>query len=163
MVDLKLENYVGLIEGELVLGEFFLKRNIIDSAKYYFNVGEIHANIIGDKYPLLRIYEAKAQLFSEAGEYKKANEYFAKALVAQKELAKETQTLELATLETTYDLQNKEKELSLLSLQKDNNEKTIALNQKTIAVQKNTLIILAVGFILLLIIIYVIYNKISYS
>ncbi|WNB18792.1 ATP-binding protein [Marivirga arenosa] len=157
-VDSTLRNYAGLIEGEWVLGEYFMKKDQNDSALYYFNLGEKHAINLGEKYFLLKIYEAKANLYSKTNNFKLSTDYFQKALKTQKELSEETKTLELATLETSYDLKNKEKELTLLNLQKENNEKTIALKNRTIASQRNTLIVLAVGFILLLVISYIIFR-----
>jgi signal transduction histidine kinase len=157
-VDLALKNYAGLIEGEWALGEYFMKKNQLDSALYYFNLGERHALDLGEKYYLLRIYRAQANLNSIKKNFKLQAEYLQKALITQKELSEENKTLELATLETTYDLKNIEKELKLLNLQKQNNEQTIALNQKTIEAQRNTLILLAVGLILLLILSYIIFR-----
>ncbi|MGJ3235109.1 ATP-binding protein [Marivirga sp.] len=157
-VDLELNNYAGLIEGEWVLGEYYMKYQKLDSAKYYFDLGEKHAIDLGEKYFLLKIYQAQANLYSKKENHKLSSEYLQKALIIQKELAEENKTLELATLETTYDLKNKEKELALLNLQKENNEQTIALNQKTIASQRNTLIVLIVGIVILLILSYIIFR-----
>ncbi|WP_375581222.1 ATP-binding protein [Marivirga tractuosa] len=157
-VDLKLKNYTGLIEGEWVLGEYFMKKNQLDSALYYFNLGEKHAIELGEKYFLLKIYQAQAKLNDKVKNFELQASYLEKALKTQKELSEENKTLELATLETTYDLKNKEKELALLNLQKENNEQTIALNQKTIQSQRNTLILLAAGIFLLLIISYIIFR-----
>jgi signal transduction histidine kinase/tetratricopeptide (TPR) repeat protein len=157
-IDLELKNYAGLIEGEWILGEYYMKNQKLDSAKYYFDLGEKHAINLGEKYFLLKIYQAQANLNSKKENYKLTADYLQKALVTQKELAEENKTLELATLETTYDLKNKEKELALLNLQKENNEQTIALNQKTIESQRNTLAILIVGIIILLILSYIIFR-----
>lgn len=157
-IDLELKNYAGLIEGEWILGEYYMKNQRLDSAKYYFDLGEKHAIELGEKYFLLKIYQAQAKLNSKKENHKLSSEYLQKALIAQKELAEENKTLELATLETTYDLKNKEKELALLNLQRVNNEQTIALNQKTIASQRNTLIILIVGIVILLILSYIIFR-----
>ncbi|WMN10806.1 tetratricopeptide repeat-containing sensor histidine kinase [Marivirga salinae] len=157
-VDEKLENTIGLIEGEWVLGEYFMKMNQYDSAQYYFNLGEKHAIDLDEKYFLLKIYEAQANLYTIKNMHKTASEYLLKALKTQQILSEENKTLELATLETTYDLKNKEKELALLNLQKKNNEQIIALNQKTIDSQRNTLIVLAIGIILLIILSYIIFR-----
>ncbi|HET8860925.1 tetratricopeptide repeat-containing sensor histidine kinase [Marivirga sp.] len=157
-VDLKLNHNSGLIEGEWVLGEYFMKKNQLDSAIHYFNLGEKRAVELGEKYFLLKIYEAQATLANKRNNYKLSSEYLQKALKAQKELSEENKTLDLATVETMYDLKNKEKELALLNLQKENNEQTIALNKKTIESQQNTLIVLATGIILLLIISYIIFR-----
>ena len=157
-VDLKLNNYAGLIESEFILGNYFLKNNQLDSAEYYFNLGERRALELGEKYFLLQIYEAKANLNSKKDNHLVSAEYLQKALIAQKKLSEETKTFEIASLETTYDLKNKEKELAFLNLQKDNNEKTIALNQKTIESQRSTLILLAFVLIFLLILSYVIFR-----
>jgi signal transduction histidine kinase len=157
-VDEKLDNTIGLIEGEWVLGEYFRKNNNIDSAKYYFDLGEKHALNLGEKYFLLKIYESQATINKKINNHELASQYLQKALKTQKDLSEENKTLELATLETTYDLKNKEKELALLNLQKENNEQTIALNQKTIESQRNTLIVLSLGLILLLILSYVIFR-----
>jgi tetratricopeptide (TPR) repeat protein len=148
-VDLKLENYAGLIEGEWVLGEYFMKKSQFDSAAHYFNLGERHALDLGEKYFLLKIYQAQANLNSKLKKFKLQADYLQKALITQKELSEENKTLEIATLETTYDLKNKEKELALLNLQKENNEQTIALNKKTIESQRNTLIVFGIGIVLL--------------
>lgn len=157
-IDLKLDNYIGLVEGEWVLGDFYMKKQILDSAKYYFDLGEKHAIKIDEKYFLLKIYEAQAKLFTNKNNSKRANEYLQKALITQRELIEKNKILELATLETTYNLKNKEKELAMLNLQKENNEQTIALNQKTIESQRNTLFVLVIGIIILLILTYTIYR-----
>tara|TARA_R110002012_G_scaffold208942_1_gene379055 strand:+ start:54795 stop:57434 length:2640 start_codon:yes stop_codon:yes gene_type:complete len=157
-IDVDLNNYAGLIEGEWILGEYYMKIQKLDSAKFYFDLGEKHANELGEKYFLLKIYQAQAKLNSKQEIYKLSADYLQKALKTQKELAQENKTLELATLETTYNLKSKDKELALLNLQKENNEQTIALNQKTIASQRNTLIVLVIGIAVLLILSYIIFR-----
>jgi len=150
-VDEKLSNTIGLIEGDWVLGKYFMKNNQLDSAQYYFNLGESRALELEEKHFLLRIYEAQASLSSDNGNHQMSSDYLRKALLTQKELSKENKMLELATLETTYDLKNKEKELSLLNLQKKNNEQTIES-------QRNTLIVLSIGILVLLILSYIIFR-----
>lgn len=157
-VDKSLNRIVGLIEGEWVLGQYFMKNNNIDSAQYYFHLGEKRALALGENYFLLNIYQGLADLYSKTGNYKRANSYFQKSLEAQKKFYNENKALELATAETTHDLKNKENEINLMNLQKLNNEQTIALNQKTIQVQKNTLIALTIGLILLAILSYIIFR-----
>ncbi|WP_139827905.1 sensor histidine kinase [Marivirga sericea] len=157
-VDEKFRNTIGLIEGDWILGEYFMKKNQLDSAQYYFRVGEKRAKGLGEKYFLLKILEAQSNLNSRINNHLLASQYLKEALKTQKELSEENTKLELATLETTYDLKNKEKELSLLNLQKENNEQTIALNQKTIESQRNTLILLTIGILILLILSYIIFR-----
>jgi signal transduction histidine kinase/tetratricopeptide (TPR) repeat protein len=157
-VDKSLQNIVGLIEGEWILGQYFYHNNNFDSAKYYYELGEKNALKIDEKYFLHKIYRGQAELNSDLNNYKKSNQFLEKSLDIQEELFNENKTLELATLETAYDLKNKEKELALLNLQKKNNEQTIALNQKTIESQRNTLIVLAIGIVVLLILSYVIFR-----
>jgi signal transduction histidine kinase len=157
-VDEKLQNIIGLIEGEWILGQYFYNNNNIDSAQYYFELGEQHAKDIDEKFFLHKIYQSQAKLYSQSGHYRESNTYLEKAMKIQEELFNENKTLELVTLETMYDLKSKEKELALLNLQKKNNEQTIELNQKTIADQRNTLIALAIGILILLILSYVIFR-----
>jgi len=157
-IDEKISNTTGLIEGDWVLGNYFLKNEDLDSAQYYFNLGENRAIALGEKYFLSKIYQAQADLAAKRSKNNLEAQYLRKALQTQKELSAENKTLELATIEATYDLKNKEKELALLNLQKENNEQTIALNQKTIDSQRNTLIALTIGVLLLLILSYIIFR-----
>ncbi|MGM0580830.1 MAG: ATP-binding protein [Bacteroidota bacterium] len=157
-VDKKLNNDIGLIIGEWVLGEFYKNNNNIDSAQHYFQLGQRRAEKLDEKNYLLKIYQGQADIASIKDEYKLSNDYLQKALKIQEELSNENKALELATLETTYDLKNKEKELALLNLQKKNNEQTIALNQKTIQSQRNTLIALSIGLFVLAVLSYIIFR-----
>lgn len=157
-VDKKLNNDIGLIVGEWVLGKYFKNNSNYDSASYYFNQGQKRAEKLGEKNYLLKIYRGQAEITANKGDFEESNDYLQKALKIQEELYQENKALELATLETTYDLKNKEKELALLNLQKTNNEQTIALNKKTIDSQRNTLTVLAIGIIILIILSYIIFR-----
>ncbi len=157
-VDKKLGNNTGLIIGEWILGDFFRNNGNYDSAEYYFEIGQKRAEKLGEKNYLLKIYKGQADLASKNGDFEKSKDFLQKALLIQEELSQENKALELATLETTYDLKNKEKELALLNLQKENNEQTIALNQQTIESQRNTLIVLSIGIFLLTVLIYIVFR-----
>ena len=157
-VDRKLNFKLGMVEGEWVLGNFFLKNGQIDSAKYYLNLGENRAVDLKENYFKYEIYQSQSDLALKLNQQRKSIDYLKKVIDAQKEMTKENITLELATLDALYDIKTKERELKLLSLQKINNEQTIALNQKTISAQRNTLILLSIGFILLVILSYIIFR-----
>jgi len=157
-VDKKLKNETGLIVGESVLGEYFKNSNNYDSALYYLELGQNRAEKLGEKEYLLKIYQSQAEIAAIKGDFKRSHKLLQLALETQEKLSQENKALEVATLETTYDLKNKEKKLALLNLQKKNNEQTIALNQKTIDSQRNTLIALAIWIFILIIISYIIFR-----
>ncbi|MBK6264821.1 HAMP domain-containing histidine kinase [Marivirga sp. S37H4] len=157
-VDKKLGNTLGKTEGEYALGEFFRKNNIQDSAHFYLEMGEKNAETLSDKSLLLKIYKSQAAFYTQTNNYPQANSYLQKAMNLQDELFIKEKELQLAALETSYDLKNKEKELDLLTLQMDNNAKTIALNNKKIQSQNNLLIGLSIGILLLLLLSYIIYR-----
>ncbi len=157
-IDSDLNNILGLVQGELVIGQYFLNNSQLDSSKYYLNLAEKRAKELSNDVLLLDVYKSKAELFIRKGESKNANDYLHKALNHQEHLNLKEKQSKIIEIEILYDLKNKEKELAYLNAEKENSDKIIALSNQKIRSQRNTLIALSIGIILLITLIYIVFK-----
>jgi two-component system NarL family sensor kinase len=104
-----------------------LKKN--DTALNYILQAEKVADEVGARADLKEIYNTRAEIEQQAGNYKLASEYFSKTLVLSDSLFKAETSEKVAEIEAQY--QNEKKQKEIIGLEKDKQIQSISLTQKS--------------------------------
>ena len=86
-------------------------------------------NEVGDRADLKEIYQARAEIEQEGGNYKIASDYFSKTLTLSDSLFKVSTSEKVAEVEAKY--QNEKKQQAIIQLEKDKQIQSLSLKQKS--------------------------------
>lgn len=138
------------IETYLNIGRVYLKKHqpqralaYIDSTQYIIRQRHIRLNDFFN--PMDFIHEAYAQVYAQLGDHKKAYGHFVKFHAAQEEKQARVKSKSLLQLQSTFEFQQKQRELKLLRQINEANEATI--RQQRYAEAAFALIIVLLGAI----------------
>lgn len=112
-----------------MLAVLYHKLNENDKALQYILQAEKLAGEVGARADLKEIYQTRAEIEQQKGNYKSASEYFSKTLVLSDSLFKAETSEKVAEVEAKYEDEKKQKEIT--QLQKDSEIQSLSLKQKT--------------------------------
>ena len=112
-----------------MLAQAYHKLNQNDKALQYIAQAEKVADEVGARADLKLIYQTRAEIEQQAGNYKLANEYFSKTLVLTDSLFKAESSEKVADVEAKY--QNEKKQQEILQLEKDKKIHLLSIKQKS--------------------------------
>ena len=98
-------------------------------ALHFIIQSEELAGQVGDRADLKEIYLARAEIEHDAGDYKAASDYYAKALTLTDSIFKVSTSEKVAEVEAKY--QNEKKQQAILQLEKDKQIQSLSLRQKS--------------------------------
>ena len=113
-----------------VLAEVYHKLNKEDSALHYILQAEKLATEVGARADLKAIYNTRAEIEQQKGNYKLAAEYFSKNIELSDSLFKAETSEKVAEVEARY--QNEKKQKEIIQLEKDKQIQSLSIKQKSI-------------------------------
>ena len=113
-----------------VLAEVYHKLNKEDSALHYILQAEKLATEVGARADLKAIYNTRAGIEQQKGNYKLAAEYFSKNIELSDSLFKAETSEKVAEVEARY--QNEKKQKEIIQLEKDKQIQSLSIKQKSI-------------------------------
>ena len=136
---------------------YFVKKDYKNTEMYFQNSLKI-AKITNSKDILIEIYKNLAQLKDTTGKYKDAFQYFKLYSIYKDSVFNETSQKQILEIQTQYDTEKKEKEILLLT--KDKEVRKAELLKRDAEVKKQRILIYSFvfGFIIILIFSIVIYR-----
>ncbi|MEO5942403.1 MAG: tetratricopeptide repeat protein [Ferruginibacter sp.] len=119
--------YIG--SATLALAQANRKLKNYKQAHYYIVEAEALATAVGERAELKDVYNIRAKIEQDLGNYKLAGEYYAKTLTLSDSLFKASTSEKVAEAEAKY--QNERKEKEIIQLQKDKEIQSLSLKQKS--------------------------------
>lgn len=149
-------NKSGMVISYAGLARLYMKLARLRDASLFLEKGETLARQIGTNVSMLEIYKLRKELFAKLGDYKKAFEYSNIFDQLRDSLYSNSLKIQIANLEGLYKLEQKEKEIELLTVDKKVQQDQITIQHDKIRQQE--LILLAV-FIVLIFVLALAYNQ----
>jgi len=112
-----------------VLAEVYYKLNQAGKALEYILLAEKIANEVGARADLKAIYNTRAQIEQQAGNYKLAAVYFSKTLALGDSLFKAETSEKVAEVDARYQTEKKQKEIA--QLEKDKQIQSLSIKEKS--------------------------------
>ncbi|HSY62277.1 MAG TPA: tetratricopeptide repeat protein [Cytophaga sp.] len=125
----QLGNQYHLCTESAMLALLYYKLNENDKALQYILQAEKLAVEVGARADLKEIYQTRAEIEQQKGNYKLASEYFSKTIVLRDSLFKAETSEKVAEVEAKYEDEKKQKEIT--QLQKDKEIQSLSLKNKS--------------------------------
>ena len=122
-------NQYHMCEVSKKLARVYHQLNEPTRALHFIVQAEKLAGDVGDRADLKEIYQARAEIERDAGNYKTASDYFAKTLTLSDSLFKVSTSEKVAEVEARY--QNEKKQQAIIQLEKDKQIQSLSLKQKS--------------------------------
>jgi two-component system sensor histidine kinase UhpB len=113
------------------LGEVYLSKNKIDSALYYYSIGEKLAEEAGMNLYLQSADKGLSECYSTKGDYKNAYKYLQKFLATQNKFLDSLNIRKVTELNAKYESVSRQRRIDLLEKDKEI-QSTIAAREKTV-------------------------------
>jgi two-component system, NarL family, sensor kinase len=126
---LQMGNKYHLCTSYSMLAQVYYKLNENDKALQNIMLAEKVANEVGARADLKEIYDTRAEIEQQAGNYKMASEYFAKTIILSDSLFKAETSEKVADVEAKY--QNEKKQQAIAQLEKDKQIQLLSIKQKS--------------------------------
>ncbi|MBL7889186.1 MAG: tetratricopeptide repeat protein [Bacteroidia bacterium] len=142
----------GILSSLTNIGASYYYADDLNNAVKYFLLSSAQANEIGAKDIELSGYQNAAETYMQLKDFKKAAEYFSKSLLLKDSILSIESTKALHEMQAKFNFEKQEKEIKILKQETE----IQALDVARTRLIKNGFII---GFILILIIAFIIYNR----
>ena len=112
--NISLENHKAMISNYNNIGDIYRKKNEFQKALIYTNKALAEATILNDLFQISAAYKDLSKTYNLMGDYKNAYENLEKGRNIYEEIFNEEGTKQLVLMQTLYDIDKKDQEISLL-------------------------------------------------